>query len=156
MRSCHQHVANDSDPQRARWAAPKAQGSRGASWDDPLGLPAQRDRADWRAANARRNACPPPRADPRQIENTGRGDNSTRARVRMIVVDASAITEFLLQTEVGARVERRLYREDEDLHAPHLLDVEVLSALRRLVQAREVEGNRAQEALDDLPLLRLI
>ena len=45
----------------------------------------------------------------------------------MIVVDASAITELLLQTELGTRVERRIYMDDEDLHAPHLLDVEVLS-----------------------------
>ena len=74
----------------------------------------------------------------------------------MIVVDASAITEFLLQTELGSRVERRLYRDDEILHAPHLLDVEVLSALRRLVHAREVETDRAEEALADLPLLRII
>ena len=35
----------------------------------------------------------------------------------MIVVDASAITELLLQTELGTRVEQRLYRGDsaEDL-----------------------------------------
>jgi predicted nucleic acid-binding protein len=74
----------------------------------------------------------------------------------MIVVDASAITELLLQTELGSRVERRLYSNDEDLHAPHLLDVEVLSALRRLVQAREVHANRAEEAIQDLQLLRII
>ncbi len=53
----------------------------------------------------------------------------------MIVVDASAITELLFQTEPGTRVERRLYRHDDGLHTTHLLDVEVLSALRRLVQA---------------------
>ena len=74
----------------------------------------------------------------------------------MIVVDASALTEFLLQTELGSRVERRLYKSDEDLHAPHLLDVEVLSALRRLVQAREVDTERAEAALEDLQLLRII
>ena len=56
----------------------------------------------------------------------------------MIVVDASAVTELLLQTELGMRVEQRLYRDDEDLHAPHLPDVEVVSAWRRLVTAREV------------------
>ena len=74
----------------------------------------------------------------------------------MIVVDASAITELLLQTELGARVERRIYRDDDDLHAPHLLDVEVISALRRLVWAREVIAERAEEAIDDLGLLRII
>lgn len=74
----------------------------------------------------------------------------------MIVVDASALTEFLLQTELGSRVERRLYKDDEDLHAPHLLDVEVLSALRRLVQAREMDAERAESALEDLQSLRII
>ena len=56
----------------------------------------------------------------------------------MIVVDASALTELLLQTALGTRVEQRLYQDHDDLHAPHLLDVEVLSALRRLVHLREV------------------
>jgi predicted nucleic acid-binding protein len=74
----------------------------------------------------------------------------------MIVVDASAITELLLQTELGTRVERRIYRDDDDLHAPHLLDVEVLSALRRLVHAGEVVAERAEEAIEDLGLLRMI
>jgi predicted nucleic acid-binding protein len=74
----------------------------------------------------------------------------------MIVVDASAITELLLQTELGTRVERRIYRDDDDLHAPHLLDVEVLSALRRLVRAGEVPVERAEEAIDDLGLLRIV
>ena len=73
----------------------------------------------------------------------------------MIVVDASAITELLLQTELGIRVERRVYRDDDGLHAPHLLDVEVLSALRRLVHAGEVLAERAEEAIEDLALLRI-
>ena len=74
----------------------------------------------------------------------------------MIVVDASAITELLLQTELGTRVERRLYRDDEDFHAPHLLDVEVLSALRRLARTGEVLPKRAEEAVEDLRLLRVM
>ena len=74
----------------------------------------------------------------------------------MIVVDASAITELLLQTELGRNVERRIYRDDDDLHAPHLLDVEVLSALRRLVHVGEVVAGRAEEAIEDLELLRII
>ncbi len=74
----------------------------------------------------------------------------------MIVADASAITELLLQTELGTRVEERLFRDDEDIHAPHLLDVEVLSALRRLVREGEVLAGRAQEAIEDLALLRII
>jgi predicted nucleic acid-binding protein len=74
----------------------------------------------------------------------------------MIVVDASALTELLLQTALGTRVERRLYRDDDDLHAPHLLDVEVLSALRRLVRTGEVKVDRAEEAIEDLAVLRIV
>ena len=74
----------------------------------------------------------------------------------LIVVDASAVTELLLQTTLGTRVEQRLYREDEEFHAPHLLDVEVLGALRRLVQAGEVLPARAEEAIQDLGLLRVV
>ena len=68
----------------------------------------------------------------------------------MIVVDASAMTEFLLGTPLGIKVEARLFRDDDELHAPHLLDVEVAQALRRLVHAREVSSDRAEEALADL------
>jgi len=74
----------------------------------------------------------------------------------MIVVDASAITELLLQTALGTRVERRIYRDDDDVHAPHLLDVEVLSALRRLVRAGEVIAERAGEAIEVLASLRIV
>ena len=71
----------------------------------------------------------------------------------MIVVDASAITEFLLQTPLGLRVEERLFSLGEELHAPHLLDVEVVQALRRLVRSGDVSSARAEEALDDLAAL---
>jgi len=74
----------------------------------------------------------------------------------VIVVDGSAVTELLLQTSIGRQVEARLFAGDDPLHAPHLLDVEVLSALRRLVQARDITARRAEEALEDLELLRIV
>ena len=67
----------------------------------------------------------------------------------MIVVDASALLEFLLQTPLGTRVETRLFNSHDTFHAPHLLDVEVTQALRRLVRARDIRADRAQEALHD-------
>ena len=68
----------------------------------------------------------------------------------MIVVDASAVLEFLLQTPLGTRVEARLFRDGDELHAPHLIDVEVTQGLRRLVRSREVSPDRAAEAIADL------
>ena len=68
----------------------------------------------------------------------------------MIVVDASALLEFLLQTPLGRRVEARLFRDGDDFHSPHLVDVEVTQGLRRLVRAREVSADRAAEAVADL------
>ena len=68
----------------------------------------------------------------------------------MIVVDASAMLEFLLQTPLGTRVEARLFRDGAEFHSPHLVDVEVTQGLRRLVRSGEVTPARAAEAIADL------
>jgi len=73
----------------------------------------------------------------------------------VIVVDASALLEFLLQTPLGTRVEARLFRDEEEFHSPHLVDVEVTQGLRRLVRAAEVSPGRAAEAIADLADLDL-
>ena len=67
----------------------------------------------------------------------------------MIVIDASALIELLLRTELGAKVEARVLSPAERLHAPHLLDVETAQVLRRLVQLKQITASRAREALDD-------
>lgn len=75
----------------------------------------------------------------------------------MIVLDASAAVEWLLQTKVGARVEQRIVSTRASLHAPHLLDIEVTQVLRRYALARVITPRRGEEALEDLldlPLTR--
>jgi predicted nucleic acid-binding protein len=67
----------------------------------------------------------------------------------MLVVDASAIIELLLGRPAGALIEQRLRDHGFDLHAPHLLDVELLSALRRLVSAGHASAARAGDAVAD-------
>jgi predicted nucleic acid-binding protein len=73
----------------------------------------------------------------------------------MIVLDASATVDWLLQTSAGQRIEHRIYSARQSLHAPHLLDVEVTHVLRRLVREGTVPENRADEAVRDLLDLQL-
>jgi predicted nucleic acid-binding protein len=73
----------------------------------------------------------------------------------MIVLDASAAIDWLLQTPAGKRIENRIYSRIETLHAPHLLDLEVTQVLRRLVQQGVLPAHRADEALRDLLDLRI-
>jgi predicted nucleic acid-binding protein len=68
----------------------------------------------------------------------------------MLVVDASALTELILGRTAGEVVGEHLARHRFALHAPHLVDVEVLSALRRLVASGEATAERAGEAIADL------
>jgi len=67
----------------------------------------------------------------------------------LIVIDASALLELLLGTDRAEGVAARALAPDERLHAPHLLDVEIAQALRRLVQLKQITSSRAQQALDD-------
>ena len=73
----------------------------------------------------------------------------------MIVLDASAVVDWLLQTAAGQRIEKRIYARNQSLHAPHLLDLEVSQVLRRLTREGVVSAGRADEALDDLLDLRI-
>lgn len=68
----------------------------------------------------------------------------------MIVVDASAIIEILLQTPRAERLMARALNPMEGLHAPHLLDIEVTHVLRRLVLQRQIPAARGVSALQDL------
>lgn len=74
----------------------------------------------------------------------------------MIVLDASATVDWLLQTSAGRHIEQRIYSAKNSLHAPHLLDIEVAQVFRRLVREGAVSAQRAEEALQDLLDLRLV
>jgi predicted nucleic acid-binding protein len=73
----------------------------------------------------------------------------------MIVLDASAAVDWLLQTPAGQRIEKRIYSSSESLHAPHLLDLEVAQVLRLLVRDGSVSTQRAAGAIQDLIDLRV-
>jgi predicted nucleic acid-binding protein len=65
-----------------------------------------------------------------------------------LVVDASVAVEYLLRSPLGKRAAPLL--EAADLLGPELLDVEVLSVLRRESLAGRLSEARAREALSDL------
>jgi predicted nucleic acid-binding protein len=75
----------------------------------------------------------------------------------VIVADASAVVEVLLNTPAGLEVGRRLFATDETVHVPHLLDLEVLQALRRYARTPSMGILRAEQALQyyaNMPLSR--
>lgn len=73
----------------------------------------------------------------------------------MIVVDASAVLEVLLQTPAAMKVSSRVFARGETLHAPHLLDLEVAQVLRRYARSGVISARRGAEALMDLADLPL-
>lgn len=74
----------------------------------------------------------------------------------VLVVDAGVIVEALAGIgEQGGRARDRLL--GHDLHAPHLIDVEVVSAMRRQVRHANLTHDLAEDVLTDLaemPLTR--
>jgi len=74
----------------------------------------------------------------------------------VIVLDASAVIEWLLRTDKGLRIEALIFSLANALHAPHLLDVEAAHALRRYVREREVTEARAEQLLQNLVELRIL
>ena len=73
----------------------------------------------------------------------------------MIVLDASTVLEFLLDTEAGKVLAERALLPGEDLHAPHLLDVEVLQAIRRYAGLGDLDEADSAEAVRTLVALRI-
>ena len=67
-----------------------------------------------------------------------------------IVPDASVAVELLLRTPLGENLARRL--TGATLVAPALIDCDVLAVLRRLALKKEIKDDRANAALEDLPL----
>ena len=97
------------------------------------------------------------------MARAGGRDHPQDARIPVIVLDASAIVELLGDTARGRQVAERLLDETVS-HAPHLLDIEVMSALRRQLSRGSLAEERARAALilfallpierhDHLPLL---
>lgn len=68
----------------------------------------------------------------------------------MIVVDASAVLEWLFKSSAGIQISERMFAPNEIVYAPELLYVEVIQSLRRLVLSGRVISHRAEQAIADL------
>ncbi len=73
----------------------------------------------------------------------------------MIVLDTSAAIDWLLRTPAGQRIEQRIYAHQDTLHSVHLIDVEFVQVLRRLVREGTLSPKRALEAIEDMSALRI-
>ena len=75
----------------------------------------------------------------------------------MIVLDASVVVELLTNGLLADSIRHDLAGRDDVFLVPHLLDIEVLSAIRGLERSGNLDEVRAEEALadySDLPIVR--
>jgi predicted nucleic acid-binding protein len=73
----------------------------------------------------------------------------------MLVVDSSAVLDALVSRDPSPDLIDRL-ATDGDLHAPHLIDIELLHVLRRLVMSARLTEYRAADARSDFADLALV
>ena len=71
----------------------------------------------------------------------------------MIVLDASVVVELLTNGVLADSIRKELDRRDESLIVPHLIDVEVMSALRRLAAGQRIDSHRTGQFLAGLAAL---
>src|SRR3954469_16956709 len=155
MLTCDEHE-NDPDPQRPRGSASCAQGARRSGGKHSLGLHPRRASPHGRQADAGAGAGAHPTSQPGRRPVGSRGDPSRARLALMLVIDASATADLLLARPAAETLAKHIADHRSDLHAPHLLDIEVVSAVRRLVASGHASAARGIEAITDLLDLPLI
>jgi len=69
----------------------------------------------------------------------------------LIVLDASAVVAIPVGSGPGAeRIRKKIEAPEESLHVPHVMELEVLHALRRHALLGTLSRRRSSEALTDL------
>ena len=71
----------------------------------------------------------------------------------MIVLDASVVVELLTNGILADSIRNELAARDVSFIVPHLIDVEVMSALRRLVAGERIAAHRIEQFLAGLAAL---
>jgi predicted nucleic acid-binding protein len=81
-----------------------------------------------------------------------RANNPGIARRTVIVLDASVVVELLTKGALADSITRDLVERNESLIAPHLIDIEVTSALRKLVAGNRIDSYRSEQFLEELAM----
>lgn len=71
----------------------------------------------------------------------------------MIVLDASVVVELLTNGELADPIRSDLSGRDDSFVVPHLIDVEVVSAIRKLVAGQRIGADRTDQILAGLEAL---
>jgi predicted nucleic acid-binding protein len=71
----------------------------------------------------------------------------------MIVLDASVVVELLTNGALADSLRHDLAASSDSFIVPHLLDVEVISALRKLIAGQRIDSHRIDELLAGLSML---
>ena len=71
----------------------------------------------------------------------------------MIVLDASLVVELLTNGILADTIRDELARHDESFLVPHLIDVEVMSAVRRLTEGARIDAHRNAQFVAELAAL---
>lgn len=71
----------------------------------------------------------------------------------MIVLDASVVVELLTSGALADSIRKEFAASGAVFLVPHLIDVEVMSALRRLAAGQRVDSHRRQQLLAALATL---
>jgi predicted nucleic acid-binding protein len=71
----------------------------------------------------------------------------------VIVLDASVVVELLTNGPLADSLRRELAGRSDSFIVPHLLDIEVVSALRKLLAGRRIDSHRSEQLLTGLATL---
>ena len=71
----------------------------------------------------------------------------------MIVLDASVVVELLTNGGLAGAIRSELTRSHEPLLVPHLVNIEVVSAIRRLTAGQRIDAHRSAQLLAALTTL---
>jgi predicted nucleic acid-binding protein len=74
----------------------------------------------------------------------------------VIILDASAIVDLVVEPRAVTRAIRARLQADPDIHVPHLVDAEVTNALRRKLLSGQLDPLRARRAIRRLTTMHLV